>query len=262
MLDRKLVRLMLLPLVVLLYAVPLRAESPTSSPLLKGLYLSLQDPQHKVGMTTDKTLVLSSKFCDVTFGKDGMARMHKPGTVERMAKLSEGFRVNLGEVLGHKENKGGASIGDLSRIFQDQRMDYRLQPNPIGFGAKLFTPENRPMEITAHDGSRLMVKPDGQCSLQLPSKGRFGFNTGAPQPQLVSGKQDYSAPKAMYKTQITQTNAVAQQRTIGRPQLIGRPQILGRNANQPTAISTFRPMAISSFKPMAMAKGGSGIAHK
>lgn len=158
-----------------------RAEQSSDSPLLHQINRIFHAKDRKLMMTPDRSaVVLTSKAGEVSFGADCRIRMHSPGTLGRMAKLSEGFNVNLGHALGHRKTRDPDAIGKLLTVIKDPRMNYRLRPDPIGFNTKeRYTARTRPMDIWC-SSMKITVKPDGKCSFQPRKRGPLGFNASTP----------------------------------------------------------------------------------
>ena len=164
------------------------AQADGSSTLQAGLGKILGDREIKMAMTPDKTLVLITSQGEASLGKDGKVRLHSAGKLQRMAEISKGFNVDLGEALGHRKVKDPAAANQFADLLKGHRYDFKMRKNGIGFGGKTYTATNRPMDIFGN-GISMTVKPDGAARFKTVQRGKtmgFAANQVKARPRVAS----------------------------------------------------------------------------
>jgi hypothetical protein len=226
---------------LLLVSPALRAQPTSDSPLLNGLERIMRDPEKKLAVTPDKTVVFVSKAGEASFGVDGKVRLHSAGTLKRMTDISKGFSVNLGEALGHR-GKGDSSMpGELIKLVKSPGLNFRLRPNQMGFGGKNYDASSRPMDIWAGK-MKATICPGGVCKIKSArTTGVMGF---APSAKPVVSKK---APTAK-KTTTTRKQSSARKRVSAVSSQRVRPTGSFRPRARITSQSTFKPMAMSRMR--------------
>jgi len=224
---------------IMLLASPALWAQPTSdSPLLNGLERIMRDPEKKLAVTPDKTVVFVSKAGEASFGADSKMRLHAPGTLKRMMDISKGFDVKLGEALGHRGNGDSSMSRNLLALVKDPGLNFRLRPNQMGFGGKSYSSSTRPMDLWSSKG-KMTICPGGVCKIkQSQRSATIGFGTQAKpvvsKPTNTSTKQT-SRPRVMRRVSAVSTRRVKSTSTF-------------RARAQITSQSNFKPMAINRMR--------------
>lgn len=237
---------------LLLLASPaLRAQPTSDSPLLNGLERIMRDPEKKLSVTQDKTVVFVSKVGEASFGADGKVRLHSAGTLKRMTDISKGFNVNLGEALGHRGKVDAAMPGDLLKLVKSPGLNFRLRPNQMGFGGKSYDASTRPMEIWAGK-MKATICPGGACKIKSARRaGTIGF---APSVQPVVSK----APTTPKMTTTVRKQSSARKQSTAHKQSTARKRVSAVSTQRVRPSGTFRTRARitsqTNFKPMAMSR--------
>lgn len=209
------------------------AEFTSESALLNNLNQILRDPQKQMALTPDKSaVVFMSNRAEVSFGADCKMKLHDAGTYKRMTDLTKGFRVNMGEALGHKGKKDPSAVGCLVKLVQDRGLTWKLRSNGIGFTGKSYTAKNRPLDMWC-SSMKLSVGPRGACTIKKLQRGPLGFGRKAVKSTLEGSPQLTPA--------------------MGRYMASPRP-VRRSNTSGPWCKTNFKPTAISNFKLMSGGK--------